>query len=409
MARPRKVIPSYRLHKQSGQAVVTFPLPGGKRKDYLLGRHGSPESRAEYERLLAEFRTNWVVLASPTSQEPGSDTTVNELLLAFWKHAENHYRHPDGTHTEELNRFRVSLRPVRELYGHTPAKEFGPRALKAVREMMIASGLSRPTINARVRRIRHVFKWGVAEQLVPVAVHQALATVAGLQLGRCSAPEPEPIGPVDPAHVDATLPFLSVTVSTMVRVQLLTGMRPGEVCQLRPCDIDKSAAVWLFRPKQHKTAYRGRARVVAIGPQAQTLLSQFWIDDLTEYLFSPRKAVEAFREGRKANRKTPRFVSHMQRNAEKRVSDPQRTPGVRYTTGSYGHAIKRAVARAKKAGKVLDDWHPNQLRHTFATQTRKRYGLEGAQVALGHATADVTQIYAEYDMELAARVAAEIG
>jgi len=341
----------------------------------------------------------------PMNQEPGSDTTVSELLLAFWKHAENHYRHPDGTHTEELNWFRVSLRPVRELYGHTPAKEFGPRALKVVREVMIASGLSRPTINARVRRVRHAFKWGVAEQLVPVAVHQALATVAGLQLGRCSAPEPEPIGPVDPAHVDATLPFLSVTVSAMVRVQLLTGMRPGEVCQLRPCDIDKPAAVWLFRPKQHKTAYRDRSRVVAIGPQAQTLLSQFWIDDPTEYLFSSRKAVEAFREERKANRKTPRFVSHMQRNVEKRVSAPQRTLGVRYTTGSYGQAIKRAVARAKREEKQLDDCTPTN----FATQTRKRYGLEGVQVALGHATADVTQIYAESDLELAARVAAEIG
>jgi hypothetical protein len=40
--------PSYRHHKPSGQAVVT--LDG---RDFHLGRPGSPESRAEYDRLIA--------------------------------------------------------------------------------------------------------------------------------------------------------------------------------------------------------------------------------------------------------------------------------------------------------------------------------------------------------------------
>lgn len=40
---------------------------------------------------------------------------------------------------------------------------------------------------------------------------------------------------------------------------------------------------------------------------------------------------------------------------------------------------------------------------------RKEYGLEAAQVVLGHARADVTQVYAEADVAQAVRVAAEIG
>ena len=56
MARPRNPVPSYRLHKQSGQAVVTLTL-NGVRKDILLGPHGSPESKEEYERVLAQLRT----------------------------------------------------------------------------------------------------------------------------------------------------------------------------------------------------------------------------------------------------------------------------------------------------------------------------------------------------------------
>jgi integrase len=54
-------------------------------------------------------------------------------------------------------------------------------------------------------------------------------------------------------------------------------------------------------------------------------------------------------------------------------------------------------------------WHPNQLRHTFATAARRQFGLEAAQVALGHAQADVTQVYAERDLTLALKVAAEVG
>jgi site-specific recombinase XerC len=54
-------------------------------------------------------------------------------------------------------------------------------------------------------------------------------------------------------------------------------------------------------------------------------------------------------------------------------------------------------------------WHPNQLRHSFATRVRKEYGLEAVQVVLGHSRADVTQVSAERDEALAARVATGIG
>src|SRR5262249_41459832 len=54
-------------------------------------------------------------------------------------------------------------------------------------------------------------------------------------------------------------------------------------------------------------------------------------------------------------------------------------------------------------------WHPNQLRHSRATEVRRPYGLEGAQGVLGHAQADVTRVYAERDLALALKVAAEVG
>lgn len=54
-------------------------------------------------------------------------------------------------------------------------------------------------------------------------------------------------------------------------------------------------------------------------------------------------------------------------------------------------------------------WAPNQLRHSAATEIRKRFGIEAAQVTLGHAAADVTQVYAERDLEKAASVMALVG
>jgi integrase len=50
-----------------------------------------------------------------------------------------------------------------------------------------------------------------------------------------------------------------------------------------------------------------------------------------------------------------------------------------------------------------------QLRHTAATAIRAQYGLEVTSNVLGHAKADVTQIYAERDLSRARAVAAEIG
>ena len=47
--------PSYRLHKSSGQAVVTVRLSGGDRRDIYLGDYNSPESHREYGRIIAEL------------------------------------------------------------------------------------------------------------------------------------------------------------------------------------------------------------------------------------------------------------------------------------------------------------------------------------------------------------------
>jgi hypothetical protein len=84
MGRPRLTVPSYRKHKQSGQAVVTLTDGLGSRQDVLLGRHGSKESRAEYARVISEWEAGGHSFAS-WSGSP-TDLTVNKLILAYYRH-----------------------------------------------------------------------------------------------------------------------------------------------------------------------------------------------------------------------------------------------------------------------------------------------------------------------------------
>src|SRR5262245_12592798 len=125
----RKPIPSYRRHRPSGQAVVTLSSPAGERRDYYLGPYRSDSSKAEYNRLIAEWLASGKCI--PHAGPAPADLTVNEMLVRFWSHVESYYRHADGNPTAEVDNFRLSLRPLRRLYGHTIAREFGPLSLEA--------------------------------------------------------------------------------------------------------------------------------------------------------------------------------------------------------------------------------------------------------------------------------------
>ncbi len=198
--------------------------------------------------------------------DASSDLTVTEVLARYWRFAEQHYR-KDGQVTSEVSNIRYALRPVEELYGHTFARDFGPLALKAIQQRFIRDRICRDQINQRIGKIKRLFKWAVSEQLIPPSIFQALQTVVGLRAGRTEAKEMPPVLPVEESVVEATLPNLPPMVADMVRFQHLTGCRPGEVCSIRPCDVDTSAEVWAYRPHSHKTQHHGRERRIFIGPR----------------------------------------------------------------------------------------------------------------------------------------------
>lgn len=131
-------------------------------------------------------------------------------MLGFLKEHRDHYRRSDGTETGELRNFVDSVRPLQELYGDTLAREFSPKDLKAVRQAMINAGLARRTINQRIGRIVHVFKWAVSDELVPPAQWGSMrsgghARPMGPVAGSATVPGP-------PQHLDRRPAFHGIKV-----------------------------------------------------------------------------------------------------------------------------------------------------------------------------------------------------
>lgn len=201
---PKKNIPTYRLHKASGQAIVE--LDGNV---FYLGKHKSKASRVKYDELIAEWILNGKQLP-PTRRR--NDLSVEELAIRCLEFAEGYYR-KDGRTTGSFERARLALSYAIRYYGNKSVTEFGPLALTFCRDKMVAQGLSRKYCNTLVGILRQCFKWGVANEFVPPDVLHALQAVSGLREGRTKAPDLPPIEPVDDTIVEATLVYLSTTVA----------------------------------------------------------------------------------------------------------------------------------------------------------------------------------------------------
>ncbi len=240
-------------------------------------------------------------------------------------------------------------------------------------------------------RIRRMFKWGISEERVSASVLTRLQSVAGLKAGRCDAKESRPVQPVPEADIAAVKPHVTTPIWGIITLQLLAGMRPGEVLAMRGADIDTRGPIWEYVPQSHKTEHHGKRRVVFLGPRAQLALRLFLKADPDRYLFSPQ-------EGR------AEFVGNQYRDGAAAERGGKRRPKDSYSVHTYYGAIRRAC---KRAG--VEHWHPHQLRHNAATVWRREFGIEATRTALGHASAVTTEIYAEMDRGKARDIIARVG
>jgi integrase len=363
MARKPNVFPSYLRHS-SGQARIRV-----NGRDIMLGLYGSDESRVRYGQLVAQLAGGVPVDPMARSKRPAGPLaeseadpgpTVGEVCIVFLRHAEQHYR-KNGRPTSQLALCKNTIRPLNELYGLTPAKDFGPLALKAVRARMIEMGWCRETVNHAIGRIRRFFKHAVENELIEPSVLQKLQAVAPLLAGRTEAHDNAPRTAVSDADIEAVKVHVSPKVRDLIDLQRLTGARSGELLGLTTGVIDRSRDVWSADLTDHKTAHHSQSRTLHFGPQSQLILRKY---------LSAAPDVVLFK----------------------------------ITRNCYRRSVTLAC---EKAG--IKRWVPHQLRHTAATAVRQQFGLEHAQSVLGHSKADMTQHYAKAGEEKAREVALKIG
>ena len=420
--------PKYCLHKPSGRGYVEL---GGK-QHYLPGKHGGKESVQEYERLVGEYLANGRKLPgtefSPTSSNLLGAMTCRELALKFLDWSKSRYDTKGHSHCW------VAMFFLTKYFGDVPVDDFLPVSLEFLQERMAvemaessnkqgtkakkqkSGGYARITINRHIAIIKRAFRRGVANRWVNPMTHYALQSVETLKKSqRVSGIVPleyQKVPPVDIDVVKKTLPFIkSNVVRDMVRVQLLCGMRPQDVCNMRLCDIDRNPradGTWIYTPHTHKTAHKDKVLQKAINPQAQVILTSYLLanEDTPEaFLFSPKESMQQQNIDRRKKRKTfnkQGEVQPSQRN--RRKENRKRPPGDRYLESSYYHAIVSACERAK-----VPRWYPNQLRHTAGTVAKNLCGTEKAQVFLGHEHLSTTEIYAEKNYGEAAQVSLKVG
>jgi integrase len=443
MSRTPTEQPRYLLHKQSGQAYVF--LDG---KQYLLGRHNSQASRQRYDRVIGEWLAGGRRVAYP-SEGP----TLTSILEAFWS------QNKGKIGKTEAGNYRSIIRHLRRLYGTIPAKQFDSLALEAWRERMIRPdeythpktettikhiGWCRGVANDHTTRVRRIFKWAASRRLVPIETFQLLQTIDPLKRGQTEARESKPVRPAMDHLIRAAMRLLPAPLQALVQLQELAGGRGGELLIMRGCDIDTSDRVWVYTPSAHKNQFRGMERKIYLGPRCQQIIAPFLNRIPTAFLFSPREAEATRRQQLHEQRKTP--ASQGNAPGTNQQPKPKRSPGDHYTAGSYRRAVQRALelafpppaelarkriksekrkerweTRAEWRGRLgadgwaeLQEWikshrfHPHQLRHNFATNTRKQHGIEAASILLGHSDLKTSLIYAEKSSAVAHRIAAEI-
>ncbi|MFC1783606.1 tyrosine-type recombinase/integrase [Planctomycetota bacterium] len=400
------------IYLNSGRYWLKARLPGESKTKYIPLKPTGARYATKDPGVAKQIADELFQQAQFKAKPQADDSTIAGLIQAYMEHARSYYRK-----SNEANNIEYGLRLLSELYSDIQVEDFTPLLLEKIQQKMINQKLKRNTVNKRIGMIKRMFNWAMSRGRAPSSVAYAVSQFPSLKQGRSEAVETEAVKPVPIDFVYQVLPYASPTIAAMMEIQLLTGMRSSELCNLRPIDIDPSKDVWLYSPTdpetgepEHKTAHLGIEKSIAIGPKAQKVLNPYMNRKVDSYCFSPEEVVQKMREERYQKRKTP--LHYGRAAGDNKKDKPQIIPGEKYTKDTYRRAFQRAIKRAEESGEKVVWFTPHQLRHTAATLIRKEFGangLEYASAALGHRDINTTQLYAELQRSKAIEAARKLG
>jgi integrase len=380
---------------------VRFPIGLGKYQAKYFGLASDPKSRPKAIAAIAEW------LKRDVDIKPDAGLKVFELVAVYRKHAEGYYQpRPGRKRAAAIARIEIAMKFLLLVAKDDLASEFGPNRLREVRDAMVATKKCRTYINYLISCILRAFKWAVSYQLVPVDVHIRLATLEHLKKGRSLAGEgPGRTKTIPIGDIEAAIPYLPEAVAGMVMLQLLTGMRPGEVLGVRAGDISKAGPMvtvdglpiqlWEYRPGEFKGDHleeHSLQEKVLLGEKCQKVLAPLLAraSDPQAFLFPSSR----YRAGQ----------AQAFRAIMGGAASPAK-PTKPYSVDGYCRACKRACVAAG-----VPAWTPKRIRHTRATELRRLFkDADAAQAVLRHRHISTTERYAHLLMDRAAEVMARVG
>lgn len=351
------------------------------------------------------------------------DGKLSTLAQIYNQHNIDYYLPP----SREAYNISLAIMPLAEKYPDLQADEFTSLHLKEFLKFVVESDKydwCRKLINERIRCIKRMFKWAASEMLISVHTFTALSTIEGLRKGRTIARESKKVLPANIELVNAVIDVVAPVIGDMIQIQILTAMRSGELCKMRPCNIDRSEEIWIYQPQavdptkqyNHKKDYLGYQKIITIGPKAKLLLAKYMFRDPTDYCFKPTESYRQCLQAKSDKRKTPLKYGNRPGTNCKGTMPLNEC----FNSDGYMKIIKRACKTAfpmpkeltqeeKKQWEKQHHWHPHQLRHVAGTEVTRKFGIDAARAVLGHQKINTTEYYVQLDLAKAKEVAKMMG
>lgn len=304
---------------------------------------------------------------------------IREAVDLFLEHQRRHFDTGDGV-SRQWNNVASGLRKwVVPYIGNRWLYELNSSLLHELVETWIESkAMSVSTINRYLTFVQELGRWAETRGHLTSAQLASILNVRRIRPGRFGLSAPEPVRPVDLDLIMATLGSVDGQMGVVLRVLLLTGMRPIElrrmtVGRLFQTTLEGEPAI-VYKPLKHKTAHHRKRKIIPFVREAYDLL--------TAYMETHPVAPEG-----------PGYVFSRDGLGFVMLSDP---------------AIRKAVTEATKAAGVAR-WTPYRLRHTHASIARANgAAMKQISTTLGHASTRTTEIYAEEPDQEAIRAALSI-
>ncbi|GHT28891.1 integrase [Planctomycetales bacterium] len=258
---------------------------------------------------------------------------------------------------------------------------FKPGYLIWYKRSLIEQGYAKSQVKRYIKVVKQVFSWAATPRydegtwdILPTMVSASLiAEMKMIKVTDADNCRENPLR-LDVAYeyIQAVMDYVSPIIEAMMRVQYLTGMRPGEVCTMKVGDIKKTKAEfgnhyrlwdgenWLYVAAEHKTKKYIGERQFAIAMEEQEILEPYLAGkSASDFVFSKTS---------------------------------KRGFGKPFTTDEYGRYIKRTIEKYE-----LEKFTAHQIKHSAVSDTSEKHNRDKARALAGHTSETMTARYDHSD------------